>query len=229
MSATVEQRKAETPLVRTIWHTRSWGEGCYTGKADSSWGLIFLKHNGSTHASLIGPSTRASSIPYRAGMEYLGICFELGVFMPHHLVADIVDTTTALRNATQHSFWLDDVDCPFPDYQNVEAFVEKLVRHKLLVHDSVVEQALAGEEQPRTQRTIQRHFLRTTGLPHGTIRQIERARSAADLLERGMPILDVVHTTGYTDQSHLTNALKRFIGQTPAKLLARKQRTSMSF
>ena len=207
--------------MRTLWRAHSELDGCFKGKADSSWGLIILKYKGQTHASLIGPSTRAPSIPYRAGMDYLGICFQLGVFMPHHLVGDIVGKTTVLPNATQHSFWLDDIPCPFPDYQNVEAFVERLARHKLLVLDSVVEQALTGQSQPRTQRTIQRHFLRTTGLTHRNIQQIERARSAAALLERGVPILDVVHATGYADQPHLTNALKRFIGQTPAQIAAR--------
>ena len=224
MGISVERRAAQTPLVRTIWHARSNGDGCFVGKADSSWGLIMITYKGATHVSLIGPSTRVASIPYRAGMDYLGICFQLGVFMPHHLVGNVVDTTIALPNATQHSFWLDDTPCPFPNYDNVEAFVEKLVQKKLLVRDHMVERALAGHDQPRTQRTVQRHFLRTTGLTHGAIRQIERARAAAELLERGVPILDVVHATGYSDQPHLTNALKRFIGQTPAQIAAQKTR-----
>ena len=227
MSIRVEQREAETPLVRSIWRAHSEHDGYFMGKADSSWGLIVLKYKGLTHVSLIGPSTHATSIPYRAGMDYLGICFQLGTFMPHHLVGSVVDKTTPLPNATQHSFWLDDTPCPFPDYENVEALVEKLVQKKLLVRDNLVEHVLVGEDQPRTKRTVQRHFLCTTGLTLSTIRQIERARAAAELLERGVPILDVVHAAGYTDQPHLTNALKRFIGQTPAQIAAEKHNMSL--
>ena len=53
----------------------------------------------------------------------------------------------------------------------------------------------------------------------GDIHQIERARRAALLLQQGVPILDVVHQTGYYDQAHLTRSMQRFVGQTPPGLL----------
>jgi len=37
-------------------------------------------------------------------------------------------------------------------------------------------------------------------------------------LVRGTPVLDAVYETGYFDQAHLANSLKRFIGQTPSQL-----------
>jgi AraC-like DNA-binding protein len=73
---------------------------------------------------------------------------------------------------------------------------------------------------------VQRRFLNATGLTHRAVRQIERAREAARLLARGTPILDTVVQLGYADQPHLTRALKRFAGQTPAQLL--KQPVDMS-
>lgn len=146
------------------------------------------------------------------------MCFQLGIFLPHTSIGQAVNSTMVLPNATQHSFWLDDTTCPFPDYHDVEAFAEKLLRQRLLARDSVVEHALAARDQSLTQRTVQRHFLHTTGLTYSTIAMIERARAAVQLLERGTPILDVVHATGYTDQPHLTNSLKRLIGQTPAQI-----------
>jgi methylphosphotriester-DNA--protein-cysteine methyltransferase len=60
--------------------------------------------------------------------------------------------------------------------------------------------------------------LYTTGLTHKSIQQIERAQQAVSLLERGVSILDAVHEVGYADQPHLTRALRRFIGQTPAQI-----------
>jgi AraC-like DNA-binding protein len=52
------------------------------------------------------------------------------------------------------------------------------------------------------------------------LRQIERARKAVELLQRGTPIPIVVHEAGYSDQPHLTKSLRRFIGQTPGQVLA---------
>jgi methylphosphotriester-DNA--protein-cysteine methyltransferase len=57
-------------------------------------------------------------------------------------------------------------------------------------------------------RTGQRHFLQATGITPSTIRQIERARHATNLLKQGVSILDTVHEGGYFDQAHLTPSLK---------------------
>jgi methylphosphotriester-DNA--protein-cysteine methyltransferase len=38
------------------------------------------------------------------------------------------------------------------------------------------------------------------------------------LLRQGASILDTVYQAGYFDQPHLTRALKRFTGQTPAQI-----------
>jgi len=68
-------------------------------------------------------------------------------------------------------------------------------------------------------RSVQRRFLRATGLTHGLVVQIERAQRAMKLLQQGVSILDTVDQAGYADQPHLTRALKRLVGQTPAQIL----------
>jgi methylphosphotriester-DNA--protein-cysteine methyltransferase len=70
-------------------------------------------------------------------------------------------------------------------------------------------------------RTVRHRFLQATGLTQNHIRQFRRAQQAAALLEQGVSILDVVDTLGYFDQPHLTKALKRFTGKTPAQQLVR--------
>ena len=70
---------------------------------------------------------------------------------------------------------------------------------------------------------LQRRFLRATGLTRKVIQQIERARRASELLGQGTPILDAVNETGYFDQAHLSNALKRFAGQTPVQITRQRQ------
>jgi AraC-like DNA-binding protein len=86
------------------------------------------------------------------------------------------------------------------------------------VRDPVVEAAIRGHTPDMSIRSLQYRFLQATGLTHKTIQQIERARFAVSLLERGTPILDAAFELGYFDQAHLTNSLKRFIGRTPAHI-----------
>jgi methylphosphotriester-DNA--protein-cysteine methyltransferase len=66
--------------------------------------------------------------------------------------------------------------------------------------------------------------LRATGLTQDAIRQIERARRAADLLDRGESIAETVARAGYADQAHLTRSLKRFVGETPGQIVGGRQR-----
>ncbi len=86
------------------------------------------------------------------------------------------------------------------------------------MRDPEVRAAFQGYPPPLSPRSLQYRFLQSTGLSHKTIQQIERARSAATLLEHGTPIGDTAFELGHFDQAHLTNALKRFIGKTPAHI-----------
>jgi methylphosphotriester-DNA--protein-cysteine methyltransferase len=47
---------------------------------------------------------------------------------------------------------------------------------------------------------------------------MERAQRASARLQQGGSILDTVFELGYYDQPHLTRALKRWIGHTPAQI-----------
>jgi len=89
----------------------------------------------------------------------------------------------------------------------------------MLVRDPVVDGVLQGHAQDLSPRTVRHHFLRTTGLTQGQIRQIERAQRAAALLEQGQSILDTVDELGYFDQPHLTRSVKQWVGHTPAQII----------
>jgi hypothetical protein len=106
----------------------------------------------------------------------------------------------------------------FPTFENADTFVDRLVRDGLLVRDPVVEAVLQGQPQDLSVRAVQYRFLQATGLTHRTVQQIERAKYAISLLRQGASIPDTVYQAGYFDQPHLTRALKRFVGQTPAQI-----------
>jgi len=89
----------------------------------------------------------------------------------------------------------------------------------VLTQDRLVREVLTCGRQDVPLRTVRHHFARATGLTHAHIRQVERAQQAAQLLRRGMPIPDVIHRAGYSDQPHLTRSLQHYVGQTPGRLL----------
>jgi hypothetical protein len=157
-------------------------------------------------------------MPYMADAEFLYITFKLGTFMPHLPVRNLLDVGTALPQATNKSFWLNGSAWQFPDYENADTFVDRLVRAGLLMCDGIVDAVLQGHPQELSPRSTQRRFLLATGLTQRYIHHVERARRAAVLLQQGAPVLDTVYQSGYFDQPHMTRALKHLIGQTPAQI-----------
>lgn len=214
-----EERPADSPFIEKIWRVQSEQASDFTSHAASQSEIVVTRYEGNTLVTVRGPETKATPASIPADAEFFGIVFKLGAFMPALLPRNLMDRRDAyLPVVRNQSFWLDNSVWEIPTFDNADTFVERLVREGLLAHDPVVGAALQGEPQPLSPRTLQYRFVRATGLPHKVIEQIERARRAAALLESGLSILDTVYETGYFDQSHLTNALKRFLGQTPAQI-----------
>ena len=94
----------------------------------------------------------------------------------------------------------------------------RLAREGIIARDFAVGAMLEREHPKWPIRSAQRHFVRSTGITHRTLRQIERARYATMLLKQGLSILDTVDAAGYFDQPHLTRSLKTLIGSTPAEI-----------
>jgi hypothetical protein len=162
------------------------------------------------------------------GAEFFGIIFKFGAFMPHLPVSVLVNEGVDLPDASSKSFWLNGAAWQYLTYENAETFVERLVRENLLVCDPIIEPVLQGEPQELSPRSIQRRFIQATGLTQSSIRKIERARQATILLGQGISILDTVEQVGYSDQAHMTRALKYLIGKTPAQIINRSEPEQMS-
>lgn len=211
------------PFVDLIWRTSTDRAGTFLSEAGSRWELVVTTFDGRTTINARGPETRASEADYPAHAQFFGITFKLGAFMPELPVKRMIDRQDVfLPAASPTSFWLQGAAWELPTFENADVFVGRLIRQGLLARDRAVEAALQGRAPDLAPRTLQYRFLRATGLTHKAIQQIERARSAAALLERGAAIPDIAFDLGYFDQSHLTNSLKRFIGKTPAQLAPRR-------
>jgi hypothetical protein len=223
MTIIYEGRLSDSPYIETI--TRGWtaSAGSTIRPAESHWHMVFLKVNGQVQPMVVGALTNSGLVSYVEGGELLWIKFKLGTWLPHLPVKNLVNVETPLPLAASRSFWLKGSAWQFPDYENVETFVNRLVRQEILVRDPVVNAALQDQLPEIPDRTVRHRFLRTTGQTQSHIRQMQRAQQATALLEQGVSILDTVDEAGYFDQPHLTRALKRFIGYTPAQIIAMKQ------
>lgn len=210
-------RESDSPYVEAVWRTRSHG-GSFTSVAEDHWGMIVTKQAGKTTFTVRGPETKALPSPVPDNAEIFGIVFKLGTFMPHLPNNKLVDGELHLPEASSKSFWLHGASWEFPNFENVDTFIDRLVRDDMLVQDNVVNAVLQNQPHDLSIRTVRRRFLQATGLTQGVIVQIERARQAAALLRQGSSILDTVFEAGYFDQPHLTRSLKHFMGQTPAQI-----------
>src|SRR6266487_2292000 len=166
-----EERPSDSSLVERIWRTQSERAGAFTSLATSHWEMVVMRHNGKMTLTVRGPETKATPAYCSVQAEWFGIIFKYGTFMPDLLASDLVDGAIDLPEAASKSFWLHGSAWRFPDYENADTFVDRLVRDGLLVRDPVVQAALQGQLKDLSLRTAQRHFLRTTGLTHSAVRQ----------------------------------------------------------
>jgi helix-turn-helix protein len=227
-----EDRPSDSPFVERVWRCHSEGAAPFLSIAASRCELVIGRFEGRVTMTIRGPETRATAQGDCPGEgEWFGILLTMGTFLPHFPTTTLVDTGTDLPTAAaKNAFWLADSAWQFPGYDNADTFIARLARQGLLTHEPLVDAVLAGGNlQDRSLSTIQRRFLRATGLTQGAARQIERARYAMQLLHQGVSILDTVVAAGYFDQPHLTRSLKHFIGQTPVEIREQSRPEQLPF
>lgn len=215
-----EERPSTSPYIQTVWRSHSDGQsGSFISVAQGCSGIVVSTQRGKTIVTVRGPETKPTPAYYPANAEFFGILFKPGVFLPSMPVQMLMDRQDVhLPEASGQSFYLNSSVWQFPTYDNVEVFVDRLVREETLVCDPVVDDVTQGQSVGVSPRTVQRRFLQATGMSQTMAIQIERARYATILLNDGVSILDTVDQAGYFDQPHLTRSLKRFTGLTPAQI-----------
>jgi len=225
-----KERLSDSRFVERVWRSHSEDAGTLHSIAACHWEMVVSRFEGKTSMIVRGPETRASTAECPAGGEWFAIRFKLGTFMPALRPGTLQNRNdVTLPDASSKAFWLNGSAWEYPDFENAETFVSRLVRKGLVAEDPLVASILRGEPNDLTARTEQRRFVQVTGMTRGTIEQIERARHATNLLKAGRPLLDAGLEAGYYDQAHFTRSLKRWIGQTPAQVARAEEQLSFLY
>src|SRR5260221_3653741 len=225
-----ENRPSDSPFVERVWRCHSESAAPFLSIAASRCELVVSRLQARGSMPVRGQEPRATPLGDCPGDgEWLGILLKLGTFLPLLPTRTLVDAEVNLPAVSRKSFWLFGSAWQLPDYDNADTFVDWLVRKGLLAREPVVDAALQGHLKDHSLSTIQRRFLRATGLTQGAARQIERARYATHLLQQGVSILATVLEAGYFDQPHSTRSLKYLIWQTPAPIREKSRPEQLPF
>src|SRR5688572_6590491 len=134
-----------------------------------------------------GLTTKTVIHEAEAGDEILSIAFAPDTFMPLMPGERMLDEGVMLEKIGHDRFWIGTDVVEIPDFGNADAFVDSLVRRDIVQRNGLVTSIVSGHPMAMTERTMQRHFLRTTGLTYKSFTQIERAQKAMALLQMGRP------------------------------------------
>ena len=215
-----DDRASNSPFIERVWHCHSERGGRFVSIASSHCELVVSRLRGQAIVTLRGPETRPTEVPCPADGEWLAIRFKVGAFMPqvpaHRLLNNL---GLNLPQVSKRAFLLDGRTWELPTFDNAEAFVARLAKAGFIALDSEVTARLHGDPLALSTRSVQRRFMRVTGITHDSFRQIERARDAVNLLRQGVSIADVVWQCGYYDHPHLTRSLRQWVGLPPTKIV----------
>ena len=210
----------ELPLVQRVWSASCDATTGFTSAAKASSMIVFARSDAGLTVHLRGPETAGTSMTCREGWEFFGVDLRLGAYLPLYPPSGLTDLNDALLPTLPGDrILLDNRDWEMPTEQNVDVFLNRLVRAGLLIFDPLVDEIRHGE-RPRgmSERIAQIRFRRAVGISHRKLVSIQQAHQAAQLLTAGMLIADVVTTSGYYDQPQLARAMRWATGHTPGEL-----------
>lgn len=208
----------ESSLVHHIGHTIYGASGKTLAQPDGHWDIVVFKQQGRYTVVRTGLTTRAVTVEYQPGDEILTISFKPNAFMPLMPGQRMRDEGVVLPKIGKHHFWIGTDVFEIPTFDTADIFIEKLLRSGLIFSSDVVTSILEGRPKAMSERTMQRHFLKTTGLTYKFFTQVQRAQQALAMLKAGQSPVKVAHEAGFTDQAHMTKSLKTLLSLTPGQI-----------
>jgi len=218
MATDREERTSDSRLVRSVVRIEYDERLSELSVPDGSWDIVVFRAGRNAAVMITGTTTYAVPTVNNPGDVLLCISFKPGVYMPFYAPASMRNRAVMLPHHDRRSTMVASEVIEIPTFENADDFVATLERSGLFVYDDLVDSVVSGEPRAATPRTLQRHFLQSTGLTHNFYRQMERARRAVDLLRSGHAGAEAALEAGYADQSHMINSLKALTGLTPKHL-----------
>src|SRR5690606_17796182 len=131
-----EGRPTDSPVIERVWRSHSERAGTFHSIAACHWEMVVSRYQGKTALTTRGPETRPTTADCPAEGEWVAIRFKLGTFMPTLLPGALRDRNdVTLPDASSRSFWLKGSAREYPDFENAETFVERLVHDGLIAVD----------------------------------------------------------------------------------------------
>jgi hypothetical protein len=210
----------ELRLVQRVWSATCEATTDFSSAAKASSMICFARSRDGVTVHVKGPETTGTLMTCPEGWEFFGVELRPGAYLPLFPPTGLINFKDALLPTRPSGrILLDNRDWEMPTAQNVDVFVDRLVRAGLLIFDPLVDEIRHGE-RPRgiSERVAQLRFRRAVGISHRKLVSIEQARHAAQLLTAGRSIADVVTAGRYYDQAQLARAMRWATGCTPSEL-----------
>jgi Helix-turn-helix domain len=218
MDVVRQSRPIDSPLVESITLTQFTAAGQTLMQPDGCWDIAILNLGGGAFVLRTGLTTRPDIVEHKPGDEILTISFRPNSFMPLMPGEIMRNEGVVLDGFGRRDFWLGEGVREIPTLETADVFVDHLVRDEVVQTNPIVASIVEGHPQAMSERTAQRHFLRTTGLTYKHFTLIQRAQKAISLLRAGQRATDVAFALGYADQAHMINSLRQIMGQTPGQI-----------
>lgn len=218
MAAMKQTRGSDSPFISGVTRRAYDGNPGVT-VPDCCWDILVVKFQGETQIILTGAITQPIPLEFPEGTEVMNITFETGTFFPEFPAPKMLNLGLEMPKAGPNKMWIGSEVVEIPNFDNAEEFVAKLYSNGIMKNDKLVGKMLEGEPMAASDRSVQRHFMQTTGMTMKFIQQVQRAQLAVDLIKSGERLIDVAHKLGFTDQAHMTRSLKGIMGITPAAVM----------
>lgn len=185
---------------------------------DGHWDIMIYTLQGTVQALLFDrPLLQPVKVPVVAGQEQLMLSFHAGSYLTQ--IPRSEDGVHFLPVQEEGTLRIGSHMFSIPTFETAEDIVSSLIENRILVRDKRIVRTTRNQKQGASLRTVQRQFRHITGMTPHYYAQAVRARQAKALLQQGKTAVAVANELGYTDQFHMTHALKKFIGKTPRQIV----------
>ena len=135
--------------------------------------------------------------------------------------------TSAVEQKNKVCNILDEILSPWFSTSHEDKHSNLVRQILILLNDTVI--TAIGEKLHRSQRTIERSFIRVTGLTMKQVQSMTRLEEMLNYLyqlsEGDINWVDVASKYDFSDQPHLIRYLKNYIGRTPAEYAQQRDLT----